>query len=77
MQIFDIEKCFDALWLKECINDVYDKLPVLYLENCNAEVAVKTSNGALERVSIKNIIMQGSIWGNLIFTTTMDKFEVV
>lgn len=24
LQIFDIEKCFDALWLQECINDVYE-----------------------------------------------------
>ena len=22
IQVFDIEKCFDALWVQECINDV-------------------------------------------------------
>ena len=39
IQIFDVEKCFDALWVDECINDIYDaglnndKLVLLYLEN--------------------------------------------
>ena len=39
IQIYDIEKCFDALWAQECINDIYeagvqnDKLPLLALEN--------------------------------------------
>ena len=38
IQVFDVEKYFDSLWLKECINDLYesglrnDKLPLLYLE---------------------------------------------
>ena len=22
-QLFDVEKCFDALWVQECINDIY------------------------------------------------------
>ena len=39
VQVYDVEKCFDALWLEECINDLYeaglnnDKLPLLFLEN--------------------------------------------
>jgi hypothetical protein len=49
VQVFDVEKCFDALWLQECIIDLYeaglnnDKLPLLFLENRNAQIAVKTS----------------------------------
>ena len=44
VQVYDVEKCFDALWLEECINDLYeaglnnDKLPLLFLENQNAKV---------------------------------------
>ena len=44
MQIYNAEKCFDGLWLQECINDIYeaglqnDKLPLLFLENLNAKV---------------------------------------
>ena len=48
-QIYDIEKCFDKLWLHEVINCLYaaglknDKLPLSFLENVNAQVAVKTN----------------------------------
>ena len=62
-QVFDIEKCFDALWLHEVINCLYeaglrnDKLPLLFLENKNAQVAVKTNNKISSRVNIKDIIM--------------------
>ena len=65
--------------MEECINDLFetgfdnDKLSILYLENQNAEIAVKTPNGITERKSISNIIMQGTVWGSLCCTTTMDK----
>ena len=79
IQVFDVEKCFDGLWLQECINDLYDtglnndKLPLLFLENKNAKIAVKTSTGISERDSIQNIVMQGTVWGSLMCTVTMDK----
>ena len=79
IQIFDVEKCFDALWVEECINDVYDaglvndKLALLYLENQNANIAIKTQEGKSSRINIKNIIMQGTVWGSLLCTASMDK----
>ena len=27
VQIYDVEKCFDALWLEDCMMDLYDTLP--------------------------------------------------
>ena len=77
--VYDVEKCFDALWLHEVINCLYsaglqnDKLPLLFLENNNAQVAVKTSSGISKRVNIKNIIMQGSVWGSICCVVLMDK----
>ena len=79
VQIFDLEKCFDALWLQECINDLYDtgfdndKLPLLFLENKNANIAVKTSTGKSNRETIHNVVMQGTVWGSLFCTASMDK----
>ena len=79
IHFFDVEKCFDVLWAEECINDLYeagfdnDKLPLLFLENQNAMIAVKTPTGISKRVSIKNIIMQGTVWGSLFCTASMDK----
>ena len=70
-QVYDIEKCFDSLWLHKVINTLYDaglqndKLPLLFMENNNARVAIKTNEKISKRISIRNIIMQGSIWGSL------------
>ena len=78
-QVYDVEKCFDTLWLQEVINCLYeaglqnDKLPLLFMENNNAQVAVKTSGGISNRVNIRNIIMQGSVWGSICCVVLMDK----
>ena len=72
-------KCFDALWLKECINDLHDKgfnndkLYLVYLENSSASVAIKNGDNLSQRISIENIVMQGSVWGSLMCTATMSK----
>ena len=79
IQVYDVETCFDSLWLQDCINDMYeaglqnDKLSLLYLENLNAKVAVKTAKGTSRRIDIPHIIMQGSVFGGLMCTTSMDK----
>ena len=78
-QIYDIEKCFDKLWLHEVINCLYeaglrnDKLPLLFLENVNAKVAVKSNGQVSTRINIKEIIMQGSVWGSICCVVLMDK----
>ena len=41
--------------------------------NESAEVAVKTPVGTTQRETIRNIMMQGSVWGSLMCTATMDK----
>ena len=79
IQVFDAYKCFDKLWTKECFNDVYecgftdDKLPLLFGENVNAQVAVKTASGTTRRTNISEVVMQGTVWGSLMCTSTMDK----
>ena len=46
-QVYDVEKCFDTLWLHEVINCLYnagltnDKLPLLFLENKVQELQSK------------------------------------
>ena len=70
IKVYDIEKC-DTLWLHEVINSLYvvglknNKLPLLILENRNAQVAMKTNGRVSMRKNIKDIIMQGSMWGSL------------
>ena len=83
MCAYDVEKCFDALWTYECVNNLYeaglqnDKLSLLFEINQNAQVAVKTPHGMTKRVTIPNIIMQGTVLGSLKCKTTMDKFPKI
>ena len=78
VQIVDVEKCFDKLWSSECYNDIYEngfkntKLSLLYQINKNAQVVVKTSTGITPRMSISKTIMQGTVWGSLLCTSTVD-----
>ena len=65
---YDVEKCFDALWAQECINDLWDagcqddKLSLLHLENKSAKVVIKNPGGNTPEVTINNAIMQGGLW---------------
>ena len=83
VQVFDVEKCFDSLWVEESINDIYeaglknDKLNLLFLENQNANIAIKSKEGKSIRKNIKNIIMQGTVWASLLCTSTIDKLAKI
>ena len=80
--IYDIEKCFDSLWLEDVLNDYYDSLPpekhndklaLVYEANKNNLVAVKTGVGLTERVNIQNIVTQGGTFGPLECSNSIDK----
>ena len=49
VQVQDVEKCFDKLWLEATTNALFDAglqhdmLNLLYIENKNAKVAVKVN----------------------------------
>ena len=77
--VYDVRKCFDSLWLEECINDLFeagltnDKLCLLYYQNRTARIAINTPSGKTERVAIHKTVMQGTVWAGLMCTCTMDK----
>ena len=81
IQIYDIEKAFDGLWLEDCLNDLYDtvpaankddKLALLYQSNKINKVAVNTAVGITERVNIENIVQQGGTWGPVLCSNSID-----
>ena len=68
LQIYDVQKCFDELWLEDCMIDILstlpnsewdDKIALLYKMNRSSHVAVKTPFGLTQRVLFENIVMQG------------------
>ena len=78
VEVMDVIKCYDKLWLEACINALYeaglnsDYLNLLYIENQTAQIAVKLNNNISKRIPVKNVVMQGSIWGGLKCTSQMD-----
>ena len=68
IQIYDIVKAFDTLWLEDFMNDMFDSLPheqrdkklaFVYEANRNNLVAVNTAVGLTDRVNISKLVMQG------------------
>ena len=53
------------------------QLYVLYLENQNVQVAVKTSSGLTQREAISNTTMQGTVWGGIFCTTKMKRLGTI
>ena len=82
VQIFDYKQCFDSLWLKECMNDIYsgglndDKFALdLYNANTSVKVAVKTPVGKTDSGSISNSIIQGDVFGPILCSKQVDSFS--
>ena len=82
VQIYDIQKAFDALWLEESMNDLVDTIPqnkqsdrmaLLYKGNEKNLVAINTAVGQTVRVDIPRIVMQGGTWGSLMCSNSIDK----
>ena len=68
LQIYDLIQAFDALWLDDCMNNIYDavseenrdyKIALIYQMNTENKVAVNTAVGQTERVEVRKVVMQG------------------
>ena len=83
IQVGDVEKCFDKLWLQKTTNELYEagmtnnQLNLLFIENRNAKVAIKVNNQITRRVNMSDLELQGSVWGSLKCTVSMDKVNKV
>jgi hypothetical protein len=81
VQVVDVEKCFDKLWLQATTNALYeagvksDLLNLLYIKNKNAKIAVKVNGQLTKRINVKNVEIQGSVWGSMKCTTLMDQLN--
>ena len=63
----DLEKCFDHLWLKDCIREVVEAgMPAaeaakIYKMNAKVNVVVETPVGKTEAFQLKEIVRQGTV----------------
>ena len=80
VQILDYKQCFDAMWLEETLNDMYEggitdnNLAVLYEANKKVKVAVKTPHGLTDRVEVNKIILQGDVFGPIECSVSVDTY---
>ena len=78
--IKDYRQCFDSMWLKECINDLYDSgvtdnnLNMIFEANRLNKVAVNTPAGITAREEIEEIVLQGEVFGPLQCSVQVDTF---
>jgi hypothetical protein len=81
IQIYDLVKAFDVLWLQDTMNDVWDTLPheardnrlgLVYQMSRDNMVAINTAVGQTERVNIPEITAQGGTWGPLLCSNSID-----
>ena len=81
IQIYDLVKAFDALWLEDCMIDLFDslsnenrddKVALLYESNKKNLVAVNTAVGITERIDMPRIVQQGGTWGPCLCSNSID-----
>ena len=78
IQIYDVAKCFDELWLAECCNNMYDyglqndHLVLVYEGNKRCEFIVNTPVGRTESETVTELVMQGSVLGPIQCSVQVD-----
>ena len=83
----DAVKCFDKLWLNDCLLEMYNSgydpstLKILYEMNKETDVIIRTPVGNTSKIQVKEMVKQGTIFGPIIcsvetFTVTSFGEEV-
>ena len=78
IQSIDIQKCFDEMWYHETHNDLFDvkvnddKFSILAKMDETAKVVIKTPCGITDELTLNKLIMQGSVFGPIKSTITID-----
>ena len=71
LTFYDIEKCFDSLWLEDCIKD--DTLSLIYYLDEKKSFVVKTPFGETDPLSFMNIVKQGTVLGPVLNNVSLDR----
>eukprot|EP00112_Aurelia_sp_Birch-Aquarium-sp1_P026251 Seg92.1 transcript_id=Seg92.1/GoldUCD/mRNA.D3Y31 product="LINE-1 retrotransposable element ORF2 protein" pseudo=true protein_id=Seg92.1/GoldUCD/D3Y31 len=81
----DLEKCFDKLWLKDCMIELWrTKIPaneayLVYLMNKHSNIQIDTPMGMTNAIEVHEIVRQGTVFGPMlcgIVTYKINNFAV-
>ena len=79
LTFYDIEKCFDSLWLEDCIVSLFDNgvkndlLNLVYKMNQSAEIVVRTPFGDTDSFQVANLVKQGTVMGPVLNNCSLDQ----
>ena len=79
----DAEKCFDRLWLEDCLVDIREsglrerETVLLHEMNKKAQITVATPCGETEEFEVENIVKQGTIFGPLLCCCNTAKITTI
>ena len=77
----DIEKCFDNLWLKDCIIElVRNGFPIeeamyIFIMNMKVKAIVRTPVTDTEEIHLEEIVRQGTVGGNKLCVVSTDRIN--
>ena len=69
MYFADAYKCFDRLWLKDCLVELWKagmrerEVNLIYEMNKTANIIIKTPVGNSKEITVTNIVRQGTVFG--------------
>ena len=81
IQVFDVQKAFDSIWVEDSLNEMYDtineenrneKLALVYLMNKENHLGIRTSFGLTSRKNVPDICQQGGIFGPTLCSVSVD-----
>ena len=81
LTFYDMEKCFDSLWLEDCINYLWDLdakddiLCLIHLMNIKATVTIKTPLGNTDPLFLSNFVKQGTVFGPVLNNCSLNKLS--
>ena len=81
LTFYDTEKCFDSLWLEDCINSLWDLdvkddiLCLIYLMNIKATVTIKTPLGDTDPLFLSNFVKQRTVLGPVLNNCSLNKLS--
>ena len=79
LMFYDTEKCFDSLWLEDCINSLWkngvvdDILYLIYLMNRRANIVIKTPFGNTRAFTTHSLVKQGTSLGPILNNCSLDE----
>ena len=79
LTFYDTEKCFDSLWLEDCINSLWDNgvkddiLSLIYKLNVKANITIKTLFGDTQALPLENLVKQGTVLGPVLNNCSLDR----